>query len=110
MNSQPEVRVVDNPEQSRFEIHLAEELAGRAEYRLRDNRVVFTHTEVDQAFAGKGLAGKLARQALDMVRAAGRQATPLCPFIADYIRKHPEYLDLVDEQHRAELDQNKPDQ
>lgn len=95
--------VVDNPEQSRFELRVAGEMAGRAEYRLRPGRVVFTHTEVDPAFQGRGLAGRLARAALDAARDRGLQVTPLCPYIASYIRQHPEYLDLVDERHRAQV-------
>jgi len=37
------------------------------------------------------------------VRATGRQVIPLCPFIAGWIGRHPEYLDLVVEPYRARL-------
>jgi predicted GNAT family acetyltransferase len=53
------------------------------------------HTEVDPEFEGSGLGGKLVAGALDDVRAQGRRVQPLCPFVAKYIARHPEYADLV---------------
>ena len=91
----PSLVVRDATERGRYEATLDGELAGFARYLLRPGRVVFTHTEVDPAFEGKGVASALARQALDSVRAAGLQVEPLCPFFASYIRRHKEYADLV---------------
>jgi predicted GNAT family acetyltransferase len=45
----------------------------------------------------------LAKTALDDVIAKGKQITPLCPFIVDYLHRHPEYVDHVDEKHRGEF-------
>jgi uncharacterized protein len=104
MTDEPgDVRVVDVPGRSRFEIRVEGELAGLAEYRMRPGRIVFTHTEVDDRFQGRGLAGRLARAALDSARDRGLQVAPLCPYIVRYIRRHPEYVPLVDDQHRAEV-------
>ncbi len=103
MNDSEGVRVVDDPEGSRFEVRVGDELAGHAEYRLRPGRMVLTHTEVDERFQGRGLAGRLARTALDAARDRELQVTPLCPYIADYIRKHPEYVPIVDDKHRSEF-------
>ncbi len=69
--------------------------AGRADYRLRAGRVVFTHTEIDPAFEGRGVGSDLAQQALDDVRAKGLKVVPLCPFIKDWIERHPDYQELV---------------
>ncbi len=88
-------RIVDNPAAQRFEALLGDVVAGFAEYRLRPGRIVFTHTEVDPAFEGKGVGSHLAAGALDDVRARGLSVTPACPFIASYIRRHTEYADLV---------------
>lgn len=98
--TEPNIVVTDASERSRFEVHFDGELAGFAEYRLRSDRIVFTHTEVDDRFQGHGLAGRLARHALDAARAAGLRVTPLCPYIAKWIGEHPEYVDLVDDAHR----------
>ena len=67
-------------------------------------RLVFTHTEIGQAFGGRGLGGVLAAGALDAVRAEGARAVPLCPFVAAYIDKHPAYADLVDHELLARFD------
>lgn len=86
----------DNPSASRYEAHIGGELAGFAEYQLTDTLVVFTHTEVDERFEGRGVGSALARFGLDDVRAGGtRQVLPVCPFIKSWIGKHPEYTDLV---------------
>lgn len=92
--------VVDNPDERRYEIRSDGQLAGFAVYRLSGDAITFTHTEIDPMFDGQGLGSRLARAALDDVRARRLHAVPLCPFIAGWIRRHPEYLDLVAEHHR----------
>lgn len=92
------VEIVPNPDQHRFEIHVDGRKAGQAEYVRRGDLVIFTHTEIADAYEGQGLGSQLARGALDAVRAAGDPIVPLCPFIAGYIGKHPEYADLVDQE------------
>ncbi len=96
-NEEPQVR--DNPGANRYEVLLGDVVAGFSEYRTHADRIVFTHTEVDPAFAGKGIGSRLAAGALDDVRARGLKVTPICPFIAAYIRRHPTYADLVVERH-----------
>lgn len=93
--------VLDNPDRSRYEVFLDGAPAGFAAYSRLPQGLVFTHTEVDPAFAGQGVGSALARGALEDVRARGLQATPRCPFIAAFIRRHREYVDLVDEAHRS---------
>ncbi|USX52620.1 GNAT family N-acetyltransferase [Lentzea sp. HUAS12] len=83
--------VTNNEAASRYEIHVDGELAGFLEYRNVGGVLALVHTEVDDAYAGQGLGGKLARFALDDVKARGVKISPLCPFVAKYIDKHPEY-------------------
>ena len=91
-----DVETSHNPSEHRYEAHLDGELAGFAAYELTEALVIFTHTEVEPKFEGKGVASALARFALDDVRAAGtRKVLPLCPFIKGWIGKHPDYADLV---------------
>jgi len=92
----PRIEVVANPDQDRFEIHVDGVRAGHAEYVRKGDLVIFTHTEIDDAYEGQGLGSKLARGALDAVQASGDPIVPLCPFIAGYVAKHPEYEPLVD--------------
>jgi uncharacterized protein len=95
--------VVDNAEAARYEIRVDGELAGIAQYRLRPGKIVFTHTVIHDQFEGQGLGGKLVSEALDRSRAAGLKVAPLCPFVAGYIERHPEYLDLVDDDYRESV-------
>ena len=89
-------RVADNPELSRYEIFVGNTLAGFTTYRLRpEHRIVALHSEVFPEFEHHGLAGVLAREMLDDIRARGLRVAPRCPFVAKYIREHPEYSDLV---------------
>jgi uncharacterized protein len=92
-----EVDVTDNPQEHRYDAKVEGTLAGFAAYRLRgEDVIVFTHTEVDPAHEGQGIGAALARGALDDVRARGeRQVVALCPFIAAWVRRHPDYQDLL---------------
>jgi predicted GNAT family acetyltransferase len=97
-----DVATSNNPAEHRYEAHIDGELAGFAAYRLTDDLVVFTHTEVDPRFEGQGVGSTLARFALDDVRASGkRRVRPECAFIRDWIDHHPEYADLVDDDARS---------
>jgi len=91
-----QVVVTRNEDESRWEARIGGVLAGLAAYQLTDEVVVFTHTEVGPAFEGKGVAGALARHALDEVAdEGGRKVMPLCPFIKAWIQRHPDYKPLV---------------
>jgi predicted GNAT family acetyltransferase len=90
-----DIEIVDVPEKHRYEARVDGRVAGFAAYRRRPDAVVFTHTEVDDAYEGKGVGSVLAKGALDDVRAHGGAVVAQCPFIAAYIRRHPEYQDLL---------------
>lgn len=88
--------VTDVPDRNRYEARVDGELAGFAEYTFAGKRIVFTHTEVDPRFEGQGVGGALARTALDAVRDRGDlEVVPVCPFIAGWIMRHPEYAPVV---------------
>ena len=91
----PDVR--DNPEQHRFEIVADDgKVAGFVQYQRRGDGVIdLVHTEIDDAYEGQGLGGKLARGTLDLVRSRGEHVVASCPFINGWIEKHPDYEDLV---------------
>ncbi|MFC5926802.1 GNAT family N-acetyltransferase [Micromonospora vulcania] len=90
--------VEDNAAEHRFEILIDNALAGFSAYLPRGADVlVFTHTQVDPHFQGRGVGGALIRGTLDQVRARGGTVVPQCPFMAAFIDKHPEYADLVAE-------------
>jgi uncharacterized protein len=94
-----------NEPEHRYEAHVDGELAGFAVFSMRGDRIVFTHTEVDDRFEGQGVGSKLARNALDDVRERGSlRVVPQCPFIRSWIEKHPEYADLVSDGERSPTD------
>ena len=87
--------VLDDAERCRFEARIGDELAGVLTYVRENGVVVYPHTVVQPHFEGRGIGGRLAKTALDDARARGLKVDPACPFVEDYIRKHPEYADLV---------------
>ncbi len=93
--------VVDDEDARRYEIRVGTRLAGFLRYRVVGDRLVFIHTEVDADFAGQGIGGRLGKAALDDVRRRGRVISPVCPFVIDYLQRHPEDLDLVDDRRRS---------
>lgn len=95
--------ITDNRDQSRFEIRVDDAVAGFTEYRLDEDRITFTHTEVGDAWSGQGLGQLLAAAALDAARDAGLAVLPKCEFVAGYIQRHREYVDLVPEEYRSQF-------
>jgi predicted GNAT family acetyltransferase len=95
-----EASLVDNRLDSRFELRLDGELAGFLRYERDAGTVSFIEVTTDLSRAGQGLGLVLVRQALDAVSAEGFSVLPVCPFVRDYIRRHPVYLDLVPAEQR----------
>lgn len=56
----------------------------------------FDHTEVPPALRGQGVAGKLAQAAFDHARQNSWRVVPACSYIEVFIKRHPEYADLVE--------------
>jgi predicted GNAT family acetyltransferase len=94
--------VVDNTAEHRFEIKLEGHTAF-AEYRLVHGAIILPHTEVPPAFEGRGIAGRLARYAMQYARDRELKVIPLCPYMAAYMTKHPETHDLAHPSYRARL-------
>ena len=91
-----DISITDVPSSQRFEARTADrEVAGFAAYHRDGDVVRLTQTEVDDAYEGMGVGGRLARVALDQIRNEGLTVDPQCPFVASWIDKHPEYQDLV---------------
>ena len=88
--------VEHNERKHRFEIRADGELAGFAHYHLSNGVADFDHTEVQPRFNGRGLGTTLVSAALDQVRSAGQwKIRASCPFVAIFVKRHPEYADLV---------------
>src|SRR6266540_886414 len=88
------LKIENNQGAQRWEAHLDQHLVV-AEYRRRGDTIFFIHTEVPHELEGQGAASKLVRAALDDARAQHLAVVPFCPFVAGYIRRHPDYKALV---------------
>jgi len=86
--------VRDNTSLNRFELDV-EGAVAFANYRVTPQTVIITHTETPRGLRGRGIASELVRGALDLIRADGRRVIAGCGFVADYLRKHPEFADLA---------------
>ena len=89
-----EYNVVDNKEKSRFEIALDGDFA-HVDYRWYHGKLAIMHTEVPEANEGKGIAAAMVKHVLDYARKEGLKIWVYCPYTAMYIKRHPEYQDLV---------------
>lgn len=88
------VKVHHHPAASRFEATV-EGLLCEASYFLDGRVMVMHHTGVPQALAGRGIAAQLVAAALAHARAQGWQVRPTCSYVAAYMRRHPDTLDLL---------------
>ncbi|WP_319459589.1 GNAT family N-acetyltransferase [Micromonospora sp. RTP1Z1] len=88
--------VPDVPERARFEARdESGAVAGVVTYQLTGTIIVYTHTEVDPAYEGKGVGSTLARAVMDDARSKRRTVVPVCPFLSGWLGKHPEYDNIV---------------
>ncbi|MDQ4501593.1 GNAT family N-acetyltransferase [Sinomonas sp. ASV322] len=91
------IEIVWAPDLHRYELRDAGKRIGMTLYRPQEKGEVyaFDHTEVHEGYSGLGLAGRLVQFALDDVRARGVKIRPYCPYVRAFLRRHPEYQDLV---------------
>ena len=99
----PEIR--DDPERHRYELVVDGQTAF-VRYRRTPGAIRLIHTEVPEGLAGRGVGSRLARHVLDAARADGVKVVPVCPFIAAWMKKHPEYDDLRLEPASGDLDRD----
>jgi predicted GNAT family acetyltransferase len=87
--------ITDAPERGRYEAHLDGELAGVLEYVIKYGRLALVHTEVLPAYEGKGIGSALVRFGLDDARRRALRVIASCPYVQDYLARHPEDDDIV---------------
>lgn len=85
----------NNEESSQFETTVDGSVAYSAYDLEEDGRMVFTHTVVPDALSGRGIAGELVRHGLEHAKKENLKVVPQCPYVASFIKRHPEYQELV---------------
>ena len=80
----------------RFEITADGDVAGFAQFADHEGHRIFFHTEVGDAFAGRGLARTLVAQALESTRREGMRIVAVCPYVKKYVNTHEEWAESVD--------------
>ena len=89
-----ELQVSNNKEQQQFEVHADGETAV-LQYRFHDDVIWLMHTEVPLNLEGKGIASALAHYGLEWAKENHKKAKVICPFVAIYLKRHPEYNEII---------------
>jgi uncharacterized protein len=88
-------RVVDNPDELRYEIYVRDELVGYIRYRVEPGIVVLVHTDVEPRWEGGWVGKTLVREALDDLRNRGMNVAVICPYIRKFVQTNEAYAPLV---------------
>ena len=91
----PGLVVRDNPSELRYEALVDDRLVGLIRYRKEPGLVVLVHSEFDLDVDEDAVGSELVRGALADIRARELGVVPHCPYVIDYLRRHPEDADLV---------------
>ncbi|MCD7899284.1 MAG: N-acetyltransferase [Bacteroides sp.] len=90
-------KLINNESKSQYEFHV-DSYIPKIEYVInKDNDIFLTHTEVHPAISGKGIGTQLVKKTLTDIDNKDMKVVPLCPFVASYIKAHPEWMHLVKE-------------
>lgn len=82
-------RVTHNEAAGRFEITVDGELA-ELTYRREGDRLIMNHTFVPESLRGRGIGSTLVQTAVEEAIAQGSRVVPVCPFVRDWLERHPE--------------------
>ena len=94
------LHVTHNPGESRFETTL-EGYPGRLNYILDGKNFVITHVGVHPELRGQGVTARMVEASLAYAKENSLRVIPMCSYAAAYMRRHPEYAELM-KQERSE--------
>ena len=89
-----ELECTHNEDRKRYEVRADGVRVGLLTYWIQDGVISINHTETEDEYQGRGIAGVLTQFALDDIREKGLLVKPLCPYTSSWMRAHPEYDDL----------------
>jgi predicted GNAT family acetyltransferase len=93
--------ITNNEKEQRFETMVDGELA-YLEYRFYKGDIAMMHTFVPEKMEGRGIASSLAKFALEYAKANKLPVMVYCPFVASFLKRHPEYNELVDKKYHQQ--------
>lgn len=96
MSNTSPLKVTERADTTRFEAHLDGELVGFVDYIALPGKIIATHTEIAEEHEGKGYGSQLVAGMVAQLRTDGRLLQPLCPYVTDWLRRHPEVADVID--------------
>lgn len=87
--------LIDNSPEDRYEFRIGEEIAKIEYIKTKNNEIYLTHTEVPVSLEGRGIGSQLIEKTLQNIELQELRLVPLCPFVAGYIQKHPDWRRIV---------------
>jgi predicted GNAT family acetyltransferase len=96
-----EKTIAKDPARSRYELRLEDRVVGVLDYTGDRGQISVTHTGVELAHRGQGLAAELVEFALSDARDCGLKVLPYCWYVRDYIAEHEEHRELVPAEARS---------
>lgn len=87
--------LIDNEGRHQYEFHIEKYIAKIEYIKSKNGEIYLTHTEVPVPLGGKGIGSKLVEKVLEDIEKKELRLVPLCPFVAGYIHKHPEWKRIV---------------
>ncbi len=98
-----DLQIIDNTSLHRFELQQDNEIAFIVYTKTQDS-LRLVHTEVPPSLQGKGVGSQLVGGVLKLARQQGLSVVPSCPFVFNYVRRHREYLPILDPNHRRMIE------
>ena len=89
------MNILFDPEKSRSAAYDDETCIGIAEVKESEGRWIITHTEVDSAYGGQGIARRLIEEVVAEARRAGKKIVPLCSYADKMMTGKEEYHDVL---------------
>lgn len=90
-----EFELINNKDKHQYEFHV-DRYVPLIEYIVsKDGNIYLTHTEVPRGIGGRGIGTKLVEKTLEDIDNRNQKVVPLCPFVAGFIKKNPEWMHVV---------------
>lgn len=88
------IKYILNEKENRSEAYDGDKLIGKCDYRIEADKLDIYHTEVDKAYGGCGIAGKLVDLVVAFARDKNYKIIPSCPYVAKKFDKDQSYKDV----------------